>query len=251
MMRCFLCFTAALFLALTAAGCSSSPRVTFYTLEPSAAEPGTGSAERGACPPPAVCPPPAAGESAAANRTAPRANAVGANANGEGLNANGEGLNADGAGPAIAVGPITLPEMVDRPQLVVRVAANRVEILEAQRWAEPLKDEIPRLVARNLGRLLGSNRVSSYRQFAGAAPDYRVLLDIVRFDCLPGREVTVEAAWSLRRHAGGAARHGRSLLREQVQGEGYEPLVAALQRALVGLSGDLARAVQEEAAAAK
>lgn len=153
--------------------------------------------------------------------------------------------------PAVAVGPVTLPELVDRPQLVVRVDANRVEILETHRWAEPLKSEIPRLIAQNLGRLLGSDRVSSYQQYAGGDAHYRVLVDILRFESVPGESVTVETAWTLRRSAGGAPKTGRSLVREKVTGAGYDALAAAYSRALAGVSGDLARAIRAEDAAAR
>jgi len=184
-------------LLLALAGCSRSPRVTFYTLEPAAPV---------------------------------------------------EARSATAADPSIAVGPVTLPEVVDRPQFVVRVAANRVEILETQRWAEPLKSEIPRLVAENLGRLLGSSRVSSYLQHDGVNADYRILLDIRRFEAVPGESVTVEAAWSLRHTAGGATKTGRSLVREPVGTNDYDALVAAYGRALLAVSADLAGAIRAEAA---
>jgi len=184
-------------LAAASAGCSRSPRVTFYTLEPAAQA-----------------------ESAAATS----------------------------AFPAVAVGPVTLPEVVDRPQLVLRVAANRVNILETHRWAEPLKSEIPRSIAENLRRLLGSSRVSSYLQHAGTDAEYRVLVDIERFEASPGGVVTVEAAWSLRRITGGTPQNGRSLVREPVGDGGYESLVAAYGRALLAVSRDLAGAIRAEAA---
>src|SRR5512136_3133438 len=101
-----LCLTVALL-----AGCSSSPRVTFYTLNV-----------------------------AATNETsAPPINSV-------------------------AIGPITLPDLLDRPQLVVRTSANRVDILETHRWAESLKSEIPRIIAQDLALLLKPARVSAYPQ---------------------------------------------------------------------------------------
>jgi uncharacterized lipoprotein YmbA len=153
--------------------------------------------------------------------------------------------------PAVAVGPVTLPEVVDRPQLVVRVAANQVAILESHRWAEPLKSEIPRLIAQNLGGLLGSNRVSYYQQHSGAGADYRVLLDIVRLESVPGEAVTIESAWTIRRTAGGTPMTGRSVVREKVEGAGYDALVLACSRALAGVSGDLAKAIRAEEAAAR
>ncbi|MDA8415356.1 MAG: PqiC family protein [Desulfobacteraceae bacterium] len=187
-------------LAIATAGCSRSPRVTFYTLEP-----GTVS---------------------------------------------GTTVTAWSA-PAVAVGPVTLPELVDRPQLVVRVAANRVEILETQRWAEPLKSEIPRILAENLRRLLGSTRVSTYLQNTAVDADYRVLVDIQRFESSPGESVTVEAAWSLRRAAGGGRKTGHSLVREPVDAIGYDPLVAAYGRAFLAVSRDLAEAIRAETSPGK
>src|SRR5450631_1844681 len=183
-------------LAVVTAGCSRSPRVTFYTLEPGAQV-----------------------------ATAAAATAV----------------------PSVSIGPVTLPEVVDRPQLVVRVAANRVDILESHRWAEPLKSEIPRLIAEDLNRLLGSRRASSYLQHAGADADYRVLVDIQRFESFPANTVTVEAVWSLRRAGGGVPKSGHSLVREPLGAEGYDPLVAAYGRALLAVSRDLAMAIRAEA----
>src|SRR5512137_88877 len=60
---------------------------------------------------------------------------------------------------AVAVGPVSLPALLDRPQLVVRTAPNRVEFLETHRWAEPLKSELPRVIAADLTRLLNQARV--------------------------------------------------------------------------------------------
>ena len=138
--------------------------------------------------------------------------------------------------------------MVDRPQLVVRVAPNRVDILEQQRWAEPLHDEIPRVIAEDLSRLLGSSLVSTNFQHAGPEPQCRVLLDVVRFEAA-GEAVSVEVLWSLRRASGGASLNGRSLVREAAAGGGYDALVAAYGRALNAVSIDLARALSLGSAA--
>src|SRR5271169_6823991 len=56
---------------------------------------------------------------------------------------------------AVAVGPVTVPATVDRPQFVIQVDPNRVVLLDDQRWAEPLNSAIPRAVASDLGQLLG------------------------------------------------------------------------------------------------
>jgi len=151
------------------------------------------------------------------------------------------------APPAVAVGPVTLPELIDRPQLVIRVAANRVDMLETHRWAESLKSEIPRVLAENLARLLRPARVSAYQQSASKDAEYRVLVDIQRFETIPGEGVIIEALWSVRRAAVGATpRKGRSLVREPAGSTDYDALIAAHGRALAAISGDIAQALLEE-----
>src|SRR5262249_4912774 len=70
-----------------------------------------------------------------------------------------------GGGPplraAVAVGPVSIPASVDRPQFVVQVAPNRVELDEFNRWAAPLGDAIAGAVAGDLAALLGTPDVSA------------------------------------------------------------------------------------------
>jgi uncharacterized lipoprotein YmbA len=189
--------TAALCLAVALlAGCSSSPRVTYYTLNVAATN----------------------------DAPAPPLNSV-------------------------AIGPITLPDLLDRPQLVVRTAANRVDILESHRWAESLKSEIPRTIAADLAILLTPARVSTYPQNAGLDADYRVLLDIQRFEMTVGEGVGLEVLWSVRRNDGGVPRTGRTVVSEPAGAAGYDALVAAQSRALAAVSRDLAQALREVARA--
>jgi len=143
---------------------------------------------------------------------------------------------------AIAVAMARVTEAVDRPQLVVSASENRVRILEQQRWAEPLKSGIPRVVAANLGRLLGTSRVSAYPNALSTDGGFRVSLDVKRFESRPGEGVSVEIDWSVQRGSG-APRAGRSVADEKVAGGDYEALVAAHSRALAAVSGEIAQAI--------
>ena len=143
----------------------------------------------------------------------------------------------------VAIGPVTVPEVVDRPQFVVRVGANRVTIAEQQRWAAPLKSEIPRVIAENLSQLLGTKQVSAYPQSATSDAEYRVSVDIQRFDSALGEAVTIDALWAVRR-ASGEPSTGRSLVSEPAGGGGYDALVAAHNRALARVSRDIAEAIR-------
>jgi uncharacterized lipoprotein YmbA len=114
----------------------------------------------------------------------------------------------------------------DKNQIVVvRTAANRVDILETHCLAESPKSEIPRIIAADLGILLKPARVSTYPQNAGLEADYRVLLDIQRFEMTAGEGVGLEALWSVRRSDGGVPKTGRTVVSEPVSAAGYDALV--------------------------
>jgi uncharacterized lipoprotein YmbA len=50
----------------------------------------------------------------------------------------------------LSLAKIRLPGITDRPQLVVRTGAQTVDIREFDRWAEPLDQLVPRILARDL-----------------------------------------------------------------------------------------------------
>lgn len=145
---------------------------------------------------------------------------------------------------SVSVGPVTVPETVDRPQLVVRIGANQVALVEEHRWAQPLKGEIPRVIAENLSQLLGAQRVVTFSQNTVRDAEYRVLVDIQRFDSTVGQNVMIDTLWTVRRVADGQSKTGRSLVQEATGGEGYDALVEAHSRALATMSREIADVVR-------
>jgi len=155
---------------------------------------------------------------------------------------------ADGQSPAtygVVIGTVSVPAVMDRPQLVVQVAPNRVEIDEFNRWAAPLAESIAEAVAANLSVLLGTPNVAT-AQRESFAPAYRVTLDVQRFDTVPGEGVTIEAVWAVRGAGGDHSRAGRTVAHENVQQKGIDVLVAAHSLALAQLSRDIAAAIRAE-----
>lgn len=147
----------------------------------------------------------------------------------------------------IEVGPVSVPAAVDRSQFVVHVAPNRVEIDEFNLWAAPLNDGIARAVTGDLIVLLGTPDVAT-GPLASFNPGYLVTIDVQRFDSAPGREVLVEAVWTVRETASGETRAGRTVAREPVQGSDYDALAAGHSRALAKMSVDIAAAIRAVAA---
>jgi len=146
----------------------------------------------------------------------------------------------------IAVGPISLPEVVDRPQLVVRSGPNNVTLIDEHRWAESLKGEIPRVIAENLSRLLVTGQVWAYPQNVSGSFDYKVLVDIQRFESTPGQMAAIDALWTIQQPTkeGIVSKTGRSTVQQPIGGQGYDALVSAHSRALAAISREIAEAIR-------
>jgi uncharacterized protein len=144
----------------------------------------------------------------------------------------------------VSVAPVTIPDLVDRPDLVVRAAPNRVQIADQDRWGEPLRDAVPRVLATNLQRRLGPRyAVSGGHRVSGGPAPIRVALDIRQFDAVAGGEVSVHADWSVRSDKA-PARPGQSRVREPIAEGGYAGIAAAFSRALDRLAADIAEAIR-------
>jgi uncharacterized lipoprotein YmbA len=145
---------------------------------------------------------------------------------------------------SVAVGPVTIPGAVDRPQMVVNTGANQVELDEFNRWAAPLQNNISRVVALNLGALLGASRVTLFPQMLSADADFRVAIEVQRFESSPGDSAVLDAVWTVRRAKDGKSDTGRTTVRETVQEKSFDVLVAAHSRGIARLSQDIAAAVR-------
>jgi uncharacterized lipoprotein YmbA len=146
--------------------------------------------------------------------------------------------SAPGSGLIVSVGPVTLPSYLNRPQIVTRRAGGEVDLAELDRWAEILIEAVPRVLAEDLGRILGSDRVETYPSVTRGR--YRVLIAIARFDGSPSGEVVLDARWQIVGPTGEEVAARRSAVTERVEGAGYAPLVVAMSRALGALAGDIA-----------
>jgi uncharacterized lipoprotein YmbA len=143
----------------------------------------------------------------------------------------------------VSVGPVLVPSVLDRPQIVTRIGLNQVQIDEFNRWASPLKTDIARVVAENLMIRLGTTRVTIFPESTADGATYRITIDVLRFESSPGESATIDALWTIRQMADGRSLSGRSTWREPVNSSGFDALVAAHSRALDRLSEDIAKAL--------
>jgi len=144
----------------------------------------------------------------------------------------------------VVVGPVSIPAIVDLPQIVVSTGANSVTLDEFNRWASPLQSNISRVVAENLVTLLGTPRVSQFQQSLNLDADYRVAIEVQSFDSAPGDAATLNAVWVVRRTKDGKAQTGRTSVREPTAAAGFDALAAAHSRALARMSQEIADVIR-------
>jgi len=146
---------------------------------------------------------------------------------------------------SVAVGPVTIPADVDRPQIVNTVGPNRVRVEEFDRWAAPLQNDIARVIVANLVVALGTPRVMLAAQPIATVVDFRGAVEVQRFESSLGAAATLEAVWSVARIKDGKLQTGRTTAREAAAERSFDALAAAHSRAVGRLSQDLANAVRE------
>jgi len=145
---------------------------------------------------------------------------------------------------SVVVGPVSIPAIVDLPQIVVSTGANSVSLDEFNRWASPLQSNISRVVAENLVTLLGTPRVSQFQQSLNLDADFRVAIEVQSFDSAPGDAATLNSVWVVRRTRDGKAQAGRTTVREPTGTAGYDALAAAHSRALAQMSQEIADVIR-------
>jgi len=146
---------------------------------------------------------------------------------------------------AVSVGPVSVPAAVDRPQIVLQTGPNQVFIAEFDRWAAPLKEDIPRVVAYNLASLLGTSQVTVFPQLTASEVSYRVVIDILQLESVSDKEAILDARWTVSSPKDGRSLSNRMKIAEPARGGGYAELVAAHSRAIAQLSGRIADTIRE------
>jgi len=102
--------------------------------------------------------------------------------------------SASGQQPSLGIGPVAIPQYLNRTGLVYSKAGNQLQISSQERWAEPLEDGIERVLGLNLANLLNTENVRYFPWSAGQAPDYGIKVTILTLDASDSN-ATLVAEW--------------------------------------------------------
>ena len=147
---------------------------------------------------------------------------------------------------SLGVGPVTLPAYLDRPQVVSLASANRLQLAEFHKWAEPLQDNFSRVLAENLSILLATDRVVIMPQRRAMPIDHQITFEINRFDADLDGTVSLVARWKIFGKDGKKLLVTRksSITEASTSGNDKEAVVAAMSRALGDFSREIAMALK-------
>lgn len=99
-------------------------------------------------------------------------------------------------GPSIGISTVSLPAYLDRLPIVRRDAHHELQLDEFQRWAEPLGEAVPRVLAANLSTLLENSRIVGQPWDHRNQPQWKVLLQISELQAVDG-QVQLQARWQV------------------------------------------------------
>ena len=107
------------------------------------------------------------------------------------------GKTAAPSGMVIGIGPVRLQEHLDRPQLITRTGANRLQLADRHRWAEPLAENIAWVLRENLSTLLGTEHLLLYPWERSAPVTAQVTLEILHCEGMDNGTAQLTALWAL------------------------------------------------------
>src|ERR1700735_5240523 len=80
----------------------------------------------------------------------------------------------------IGLGPIKLPPYLDRPEIVTRMAPNRLELSKEDRWGESIQNGFTSAMQRNLAAQAGTGNIIIFPWYNTVHIDMQVQIDVYR-----------------------------------------------------------------------
>ena len=142
-------------------------------------------------------------------------------------------------------GPISMPDYLDRNQMVTVAGKNEVALDEFNRWAESLRESFYRVLLEDLSYLLKTPRIYRYDRSGEEKVDYQITIDVTRFDCAPEGDAVLTAFWTVNgKERGTPGITKKSVFRTPVSSPGFSGMADALNRTLTAFGREIASAIE-------
>ena len=147
-------------------------------------------------------------------------------------------------GPALVVGPVRVPDLLHNTRIATG-SDGRFQLAEQHRWAGAVDREIGRALAERLAADLATERVTLFPQAPATKTAWRVQVEVLALDGLPGQWARLEVRWTLLDPAGTGPRTRRGDYREPLTDPGHAAWVAGQRTNLARLGADIAAVIRE------
>ncbi|MEE4606850.1 MAG: PqiC family protein [Desulfobacteraceae bacterium] len=146
----------------------------------------------------------------------------------------------------IGLATVVVPEYLNRNEIVVNLDNTVYRLAEFNQWAEPLNDNLTRVLEENLTNLLRDDSIDVFLTTDSSIPtDYRLEVDVLRLDGNLGDQATLVAQWALlEAEQDELIQMQRSEYQEPAADNTYKELVLAKSRTIEKLSRDMAGAIK-------
>ncbi|HIO92360.1 MAG TPA: membrane integrity-associated transporter subunit PqiC [Leucothrix mucor] len=139
----------------------------------------------------------------------------------------------------IGVGPLEIPRLLNRPQIISRKNSNEIKMAENHQWGGSYKEELIQTLADNLSSLLKTDSIEQYPWKFAFKPSYQIRVNIERFDGEIGKSITLKARWRLLRN-NKEILVKQTLVNTPIHGNSYTDYVKAQSQALETFSKKIA-----------
>jgi len=144
----------------------------------------------------------------------------------------------------VGLGPIKLPDYLNRSARAIRLGPNQVRFDDDERWAEPLDTNVARVLSQDLAVKLADTEVVTVPTFLGARRVFDVPVEILRFESTATGVAELHARWAIEDgQTGDILLIMETHLTEPATAATADAAVAALSRALDHCSEEIAAAV--------
>jgi uncharacterized lipoprotein YmbA len=145
----------------------------------------------------------------------------------------------------LAITKVSIPDRIDRPQIVLRSGGNAIELLEYDRWAAPLADELRRVLAADLSARLGAAAMVDPGLPASERADRWIAVSVLAFDSERSGPCVVEASWSISDASSGATKTFTARHSVAAAGPTAKDIVAAMNLLVSRLAEDIAETARD------
>lgn len=141
----------------------------------------------------------------------------------------------------IGVGPVKMPEYLDRPQIVTKDKEGVLKFAQFDRWGESLDLGLARLVRENLTTILPGAKFVLYPWNPTIAVKYQTVVEIVQLESKLDGDLFVVAQWLVIDVPNSKTMLvKRSEFRLPVQPQNYSGLVKTLSLVCAAISNEIA-----------